>query len=690
MTARAELCALTLLALAAPAFADATPPGTVTPREQKPEEEEEVLVDEPIASVTSSRLDRAQLDHRPHLRTTDLFRHLPGVALIGHSGQADQLLLRGFDARQGAAASVLVDGIPVNASSHAYAHGYADTHFLIPDSVASIAVYEGAYAPRFTTFATAGTLDVRTLDRVPGGAVVRITSGTEVTGDLPKQRLRRLRYRLVGMASPELKTGSAVLAAEVGIDDGPYVHPERFRRGVALAKLVRPLGDGVVRAAVQMYSGRWLESGLLASSELAAGRLGLYSASDPSQGGIMLRSAASVGYEARTWQALAYVVDTDLRLYQNPSLFARDATNGDQLELADDRVTYGFDTFYRRAHRIFGMRGRLRVGVQARVDSASATTWHDTRRLRLVECFGAMNPCTATAPSSRSLGAYAEELVDASRRSQLFAGVRLDQESWNVDDRDPETMLGATTLGGTGARARISPTLGARYRVGDLELQALASAGAHATDARAAVEVSGYGAFVRTYDAELGARIQPSAQLEAAFAAWGSQLAAHEDWRADRGMGERIPETQRYGLEARFVAQPLHWLTLDGSLAVSRATFANTDEPVPYTPRLIANAGAAVARGDNYAGLRLRVLGARATTDPTLDTTPASVVDLVAQKRWRWLLLGLTVDNLFDAAWNEAQLAGDVRVSRRVEVTHQMLVAPGAPLTVMVTLGIAP
>jgi hypothetical protein len=681
MTARADFRLLALLALASPAFAE---------EQAKEPPQEEVLVDEPVASTTSSRLDRAELEHRPHLRTTDLFRHLPGVAAIGHSGQADQLLLRGFDARQGAAVAVLVDGIPVNASSHAYSHGYADTHFLIPDSVQSIAVYEGAYAPRFTTFATAGTLDLRTIDRVPGGAVVRITSGTEVTDDLARQRLRRLRYRLVGMASPELKTGSAVLAAEVGIDDGPYVHPERFRRGVAFAKLVRPLGDGVVRAAVQMYSGRWLESGVLATSELATGRLGPYSASDPSQGGIILRSAASIGYEARTWQALAYVVDTDLRLYQNPSLFARDTTNGDQLEFADDRVTYGFDTFYRRAHRILGMPGRLRVGVQARVDSASAATWHDTRRLRLVECFAAMNPCTDTAPSSRSIGAYAEEVIDATKRGQLFAGVRLDQESWNVDDRDPETMLGKTTLGGTGARARISPTLGARYRVGDLELQALGSAGAHATDARAAVEVSGYGAFVRTYDAELGARVKPNAQLEAAFAAWGSQLAAHEDWRADLGLGERVPDTQRYGIEARFVARPLAWLAFDGSLAISRATFESTGAPVPYAPRLIVNGGAAVADGDNYAGIRLRALGARPTTDPALGTEPAAIVDLVAQKRWRWLLLGLNVDNLFDVAWNETQLAGDVRVSRRVDATHQMLVAAGVPLTVMLTLGIAP
>ena len=653
-------------------------------------EPDEIVDDEPIASTTSSRLDRRALDHRPHLRPTDLFRHLPGVAAIGRSGQADQLLLRGFDAGQGAAAAVLVDGIPLNASSHAYAHGYADTHLLIPDAVASIGVYEGGYAPRFTTFATAGTLDVRTLDHVPGGAVVRITSGTELTDPLIRERLRRLRYRLVGMASPELATGSAVLAAEVGLDDGPYVHPERFRRGAVLAKLVRPLGDGTLRAAAQLYSGRWLESGLLATSELAAGRLRAFSSSDPSQGGIALRSAASVGFEAKAWGVLGYIVDSDLRLYTNPSLFARDPDAGDQLEYADERVTYGLEAFYRRGHRVLGLRGRLRVGMQARVEAATATTWHAERRLRLADCFATANPCTATAPGMRSIAGYAEEVLDASRRVQLFGGVRLDQEIWDVDDRDPETTLSASTLGGTGARARVSPTVGARYRARDLELQLLGSAGAHATDARAAVAASGFGAFVRTYDAELGARVKPDTRVEAAFAAWASELEAHQEWSADTGAAVHVGETRRYGLEARVVARPVPWLELDGAAAVARGRQAHADRALPYAPRLLANAGLAVARGDTYAGGRLRVIGARATPDPALIAAPSSIVDVVAQHRWRWLLIGLTVDNLFDAEWREAQVADAVRPSRGVEASRQLLVAPGAPLTLMVTVGVAP
>ncbi len=646
--------------------------------------------DPPIASTTSMRLDRSELDHRPHLRTTDLFRHLPGVAALGRSGQADQLLLRGMDARQGSAVSVIVDGVPINASSHAYAHGFADTHFLIPDSVASIAVLEGGYAPRFTTFATAGALDVRTLDRVPGGALVRISSGTELTGDLPRQRLRRLRYRLVGMVSPQLASGSAVLAAEVGIDDGPYVHPERFRRGVALAKLVRPIGDGTLRAALQMYSGRWFESGVLATSELAAGKLTPYSASDPSQGGIVLRSSASVTYETRSWQATAYVVDSDLRLYANPTLFARDPQRGDQLEYADDRVSYGLDAFYRRPHRVWQMRGRLRVGVQTRVEAANATTWHDERRLRLVGCFTAMNPCTDTAPSTRSLAVYAEEVLDVTRQIQVMAGIRLDQEAWNVDDRDPETMLGATTLGGTGARARLSPTIAAHYRRRWLELQAIASAGAHATDARGAVDDSGYGAFVRTHEAELGARVRPAPRVEAAISAWTARLEAHEDWRADLGVGERVAGTRRSGFDARLATRPLAWLTIDAALSIARSSVEDRTTPLPYAPRLIANAGIAIVRGDDYAAARLRVLGARATSEPTVATAPSSIVDIVAQRRWRSFLLGLTIENLFDAAWREAQLVSDVRVSRRVDATHQLLVAPGAPLTVMLTLGISP
>src|SRR6188474_2983864 len=112
--------------------------------------------DDLAESPTSTKLERRELDRRPHLRTSDLLRQVPGLYTLAHGGQAPQYLVRGFAAGHGDDLGVLVDGVPINIGSHAYDHGYADTQFLIADTIESIALHEGAYAARFGSYSVAG------------------------------------------------------------------------------------------------------------------------------------------------------------------------------------------------------------------------------------------------------------------------------------------------------------------------------------------------------------------------------------------------------------------------------------------------------------------------------------------------------------------------------------------------------
>ncbi|HEY5920397.1 MAG TPA: TonB-dependent receptor [Kofleriaceae bacterium] len=656
--------------------------------------------DEPAASVVSTKLERRELERRPHLRASDLLRHVPGLAALAHGGHAPQLLVRGFNAGQGAEVGVVVDGVPINIGSHAFAHGYAETHFLIADTIDSIALYEGAYAPRYGSYSVAGTLDMKTIDKVPSGtAAVRISSGTELTAPLLRSRLRRLRYRLVGMFSPELERGSALLAAEVGIDDGPYVHPQRFRRGVVLGKWKRPVGSGTLSTAIQFYSGRWFDSGFLSRAAIEAGRLTPYSAADPTQGGTAQRASASIGYEVtdakqRTWHFSFYVVDSNLRLYTNPTLFVRDALYGDEIEYDDRRIYYGIDAFYRRPHRFGPLHGRVRLGVQARADHADLTTWHDARRLRRPDCFEATNPCTDMSVQTATSSVYIEELLRYGKYVRLIAGARLDQETWNVDDRDADTMLGPTSLGGTGARARIGPKGGMFIGNGAVELALLAGAGSHSTDARASSERSGYGAFIRTYNGEAGVRVAPTESAVAAFAMWWSSVEENQVWVPSTGSSYRADDAERAGMDARFAVAPTSWFTTDVSFSIARGHSTPEHDrpikPLPLAPRFMAHAGAAVHRDTGFASLRVRALGPRNTGSPGLTAEGHTVVDIIASQRWRDFEVGFTVENLFDARWYEQQLASDVRTSRRVDITRDVLVTAGVPLTALVTLGYVP
>src|SRR6185437_8431945 len=107
-------------------------------------------------SLTSiSGLD---LKLRPVNSTQDLLRLVPGLFTAQHQGggKAEQIFLRGFDADHGTDVNISVDGMPVNMVSHAHGQGFADTHFIIPETVQEMDYGKGPYQIDKGDFATAG------------------------------------------------------------------------------------------------------------------------------------------------------------------------------------------------------------------------------------------------------------------------------------------------------------------------------------------------------------------------------------------------------------------------------------------------------------------------------------------------------------------------------------------------------
>jgi len=137
-------------------------------------------------SVTESRsLDQTMntitsidILQRPVNSAQDLMRLVPGLFLAQHQGggKAEQIFLRGFDADHGTDFAVFWDGIPVNLPSHAHGQGYADSHFMIPETIDELNVYKGTYATQFGDFATSGVADFSTKNYVDN--MIKVEAGT--------------------------------------------------------------------------------------------------------------------------------------------------------------------------------------------------------------------------------------------------------------------------------------------------------------------------------------------------------------------------------------------------------------------------------------------------------------------------------------------------------------------------------
>jgi TonB family protein len=102
-----------------------------------------------------------QLAEVPRASASELLKLAPGILLTneGGEGHAEQVFMRGFDAREGQDIEFSVGGVPINESGNLHGNGYADTHFIIPELVESLHVVEGPFDPRQGNYAVAGSAD---------------------------------------------------------------------------------------------------------------------------------------------------------------------------------------------------------------------------------------------------------------------------------------------------------------------------------------------------------------------------------------------------------------------------------------------------------------------------------------------------------------------------------------------------
>ncbi|PIE05322.1 MAG: hypothetical protein CSA75_05350, partial [Sorangium cellulosum] len=110
-------------------------------------------------AISEFKLTRAILTAAPQPSASDMLRTAPGF-YIGHpqgEGVANALFLRGFDAEHGQDFELWAGEVPINLPGHIHAQGYADMHFLIPETVSSLTVTEGVFQASQGDFAVAGS-----------------------------------------------------------------------------------------------------------------------------------------------------------------------------------------------------------------------------------------------------------------------------------------------------------------------------------------------------------------------------------------------------------------------------------------------------------------------------------------------------------------------------------------------------
>ena len=625
----------------------------------------------PVAASSEVLIPDRDFQLRPQGRPADIIRLVPGLVISQHQGggKSEQYFLRGFDADHGTDVAIFVDGMPVNLRSHAHGQGYADLHFLIPETVRRIEAVKGPFHVELGDFATAGAVNFVTLDTVDEN-LAQVAGGMFGT------------QRYLTLVSPTRDALKTLVAVEGFITDGPTERAQNYQRLNLFGKATVSLSETLDASAwITHMRGAWFASGEVPARAVRAGLIDRFGAIDNSEGGDTQRTAVNATLRWRPSEQETVTLNVsgqyyELDLFSNFTFFLNDPVNGDGIVQRDRRWVVAADARYERRDTAAGVPLTTTLGLQYRADTPRVVLGTQADRHQLARTQDVDIVEQSLSPFLRLDAALLTWL-------RLVGGARGDIFSYDVHDN-----LGGESgrVSGNVTRAipswKINAILGPWYAT---ELFANYGTGFHSNDARAVVTQPGLTALARADAWEVGVRTRPLARVELSASYWEIDLASELVFVGDEGTTEARGKSRRHGVEVAAKAQLLDWLFLNGDVTVSRARFANGDE-VPLAPRLTAR-GDLTARlpWGLSASLEMRHLADRfASEDREAKARGYTLFDLTARYRYRALEAFVSIENLTNTEWREAQFFFTSRVpGEPAEGVADIHFTPGTPRAVL-------
>jgi hypothetical protein len=626
------------------------------------------------SAASSSVIRSFDIRLRPRDSSQELLRLAPGLVIAQHAGggKAEQLYLRGFDGDHGTDVAISVDGIPVNMVTHAHGQGYADLHWLMAEVVEGADVRKGPFDARDGDFATAGSVSFRTMDRVPAA---RLSTRAGSFG---------LRHA-TGLAPFGGDAGrpGGYLAASMQLGDGPFLSPQHHQRVNAFAKGTAPLGGVELVATASAFDATWDASGQVPDRAVQSGVISRFGAVDDTEGGATSRydlaiGARSSGAGPSHWDARVFATKYTFDLFSNFTYFLVDSMNGDGIEQVDDRVMLGAFASWGRSARLLGRHGLVSVGVGTRNDDGDVVLHSQRERQRLD---------TRIDVHSRQNHLYQWTRFETalSPRVRADVGLRADLLRFEIHDRIlPEANGGLPPGSGSRWQGIVSPRLNIAFDASQgLQWFANVGTGFHSNDGRDVILADGSETVLpRAVSAELGARRTWTGGTMA-VAGWWLDLESETVFVGDEGTTESSGRTRRVGVDVELRQQIFQKLWFDGDLNLARGRFR--DEPpgsnlIPLAPSRTGTAGLTVRDDAMDGGLRVRHIGGRAANeDNSVRAIGSTTWELFGGWNAGPIRVFGTVDNLFNARWNEAQFATTSQLrGERMPVT-ELHYTPGAP-----------
>ena len=613
-------------------------------------------------------ISKVDIEVNPVNSSQDILQQVPGLIIGQHAGggKAEQIFLRGFDIDHGTDITITADGLPVNMVSHAHGQGYADLHFVIPETVANIDFGKGSYYAQKGNFNTAGYIDFRTKDRLKS-SIIKLEGGQFNT------------QRLLGVFNLlNSKKHNAYVASEYIMTDGYFDSPQNFNRLNIFGKYTGNItDDDRIGITISHFDSKWDASGQIPQRAVNSGLISRFGAIDDTEGGNTSRTNILLNYdkalsENSTIKNNVFYSIYDFELFSNFTFFFNDPINSDQIRQKETRNIFGFNSDYKQYFT--KINGDFSAGISLRNDKSKdnelSYTANRTTTLNKIQ-FGDVD--------ETNIGAYASANFNIGKFT-INPALRFDYFDFKYNDA---LQLSYKTQSET--KAILSPKLNILYNhKTDLQFYFKAGKGFHSNDTRVVVSQNGNNILPSAYGFDAGFIWKPTPTLLLNTAYWYLFLEQEFVYVGDAGIVEPSGKTRRQGIDFSMRYEPVNnlYINLDANYTHARSTEeAEGSNYIPLAPDFTLSSGLTYKSTSGFfGGLQLRYIDDRpANENNSIVAEGYTVTDLNVGYQFQNITLALEVQNLFDVDWNETQFATESRLQNEINSVEEIHFTPGTP-----------
>jgi outer membrane receptor protein involved in Fe transport len=636
---------------------------------------EEIVITQDLNNI--QLMAEIDLQINPVISSQEILQQVPGLFIGQHAGggKAEQIFLRGFDIDHGTDISIAVDGMPVNMVSHAHGQGYADLHFLIPETVSKVDFGKGPYYADVGNFNTAGYVQFTTK---------QILDNNTLKFELGEFNTKRF-YAGLNLLNSNSK--KSFVAAELLSSDGPFESPQNFNRLNLLGKYsINQSSFDKIDLLVSHFTSKWDASGQIPQRAVDQGLITRFGAIDDTEGGNTSRTNLSLSMDkflnnTSLLKNQIFLNRYDFNLFSNFTFFLEDSLFGDQINQIESRTIVGWNSAYNKSINKNSWQGNLKLGANIRYDKSDGNALSNTinrRELQSRVAYGDIQEYN---------GAFFGELSVSVNQWTFNGGLRFDYFDFKYNDKLANQYSTQSKDGYI-----ISPKLNLSYNPSkQMQLYLKTGRGFHSNDTRAVIQNQVSSTLPTALGADLGIIWKPIPKMFINTALWHLYLEQEFVYVGDAGIVEPSGQTRRQGVDLSIRYQIADWLywNFDGNKTLARSIDAEDgSDYIPLAPEFTIASGLNIVHTNGIkGGVRYRFMDDRAANEDNSIVAPGyHVVDASLSYSLSSWTLGIRAQNLFNVAWNETQFATESRLRNETESVEEIHFTPGVPFNIMANL----